>query len=445
MKILLIGGGGREHALAAALARDPAVTALTVAPGNPGTDGLPLAPGGAARNVAVAATEVDVLLRLAGDMAADLVVVGPEQPLALGLADRLRAAGIAVFGPNQAAAEIETSKAFAKDFMVRHGVPTARHLTTADAPAARAFLDTLTPPYVLKADGLAAGKGVVIAQTRAEADAEIDAMLAGKFGAASATLVIEEFMQGEEVSVFALTDGDAIRLLAPAQDHKRAGEGDVGPNTGGMGAYTWTPRPDQGDGLEAFLADVATRIIAPTIQGLRADGRPYQGVLYAGLMLTASGLKVVEFNARFGDPETQVILPTLRAPLGELLLACATGTLAERAPAPDALTSGASEGQAMTVVLAAEGYPGAYDKGSVIRGVEAAETLPGVRIFHAGTARDADGALRAAGGRVLNVTGVGETLAQAAARAYAGVAAIDWPHGFHRRDIGWRALSRSDA
>ncbi len=445
MKILLIGGGGREHALAAALARDPAVTALTVAPGNPGTDGLALTAGGAGRNVAIAATDVDGLARLASDIAADLVVVGPEQPLALGLADRLRSAGIAVFGPDKAAAEIETSKAFAKAFMARHGVPTARHLTTADAGEARAFLDTLAPPYVLKADGLAAGKGVVIADSRIEADVEIDAMLAGKFGAASATLVIEEFLEGEEVSVFALTDGTHSVLLAPAQDHKRLGEGDTGPNTGGMGAYTWTPAAHQGGDVHAFLAMVSERIIAPTVAGLRAEGRLYRGVVYAGLMLTKSGPKVVEFNARFGDPEAQVIVPTLSQPLGAALMACATGTLGEGAASVEhtafARTVG---GRALTVVLAADGYPGAYETGSVIRGVEAAEALPGVQVFQAGTARDADGTLRAVGGRVLNVTGVGASLAQAAARAYAGVAAIDWPQGFHRRDIGWRALSRSD-
>ncbi len=453
MKVLLIGGGGREHALAHGLARDPSVTALTIAPGNGGTEGLTLASGGAARNIDVSPTDLAGVEAAARDLAADLVVIGPEQPLALGLSDRLRAAGFAVFGPSQAAAEIETSKSFAKAFMDRNNIPTARWIAASDTVEAGAFLDTLAPPYVLKADGLAAGKGVVIAQSRAEADQELSDYLSGKFGDASATLVIEEFMPGEEISVFALADGETFVVLPPAQDHKRAFDGDRGPNTGGMGAYTWAPPgappgDDPDGGGSELITHVCDTIIRPALDGLRAEGRPYRGVLYAGLMLTPDGPKVVEFNARFGDPETQVIVPKLKTPLGELLMACATGGLhamahksaeAGSAPFPEF-----DAGAALTVVLATQGYPGAYDKGSIIHGVEDANALPDVSVFHAGTVRDPDGTLRAHGGRVLNVTGFGDTLAQAAAHAYEGVYAIDWSDGFCRRDIGWRALKHED-
>ena len=376
----------------------------------------------------VRADDVDGLMELARGM--DLVVVGPEAALEKGLADRLEAAGIACFGPTAAAARLETSKAFTKAFAERHGLPSAGYGVFDDAGAAKAALDRFRPPYVIKADGLAAGKGVAIAPDRATAEAEIEAMLSGRFGAAGARVVMEEFMEGEEASLFALSDGEHAVLFGGAQDHKRAYDGDTGPNTGGMGTYSPAPvlTPE-------VVAAARTRMINAAVRGMAAEGTPYRGVLYAGLMIGMEGPRLVEFNARFGDPECQVLMLRLQSDLLPYLHAAATGALA-RMPEPEW-----RDEAAVCVVLAADGYPEAPVTGSVIRGAEA-EFGDDVVVFHAGTTRDADGTLRAAGGRVLNVCALGRDVAEARERAYAAVDRIDWPGGFHRRDIGWRALSR---
>jgi len=422
MKVLVVGSGGREHALVWKIAQSPLLTALHAAPGS-------AAIGELATCHEIAVSDLDGLVQLATEIAADLVVVGPENPLCDGLADRLRQAGIATFGPSKLAARLEASKAYAKDFYARHHVPSARYGTFADAAEAKAFLDQVQPPYVLKADGLAAGKGVVILEDRGEAEAEIDAFLSGKFGDASRTLVIEEFMAGEEVSIFALCDGETVLYCGAAQDHKRVGEGDTGPNTGGMGAYSPAPiaTPD-------LIETAMETIVEPVARGLSAEGHPFQGVLFAGIMVTADGPKVVEFNIRFGDPECQVLMMRIDADLLPYLMATATGALADMPAIPW------SPDPAITVVLAANGYPGAYEKGSVIKGVSEANRMEGVQVFEAGTARTADGERIAAGGRVLNVTASGETLHYAVDRAYAAIDQIDWPEGFCRRDIAWRAL-----
>jgi len=422
MKVLVVGSGGREHALVWKIAQSPLLTALHAAPGS-------AAIGELATCHEIAVSDLDGLVQLAMEIAADLVVVGPENPLCDGLADRLRQAGIATFGPSKLAARLEASKAYAKDFYARHHVPSARYGTFADATEAKAFLDQVEPPYVLKADGLAAGKGVVILEDRGEAEAEIDAFLSGKFGDASKTLVIEEFMAGEEVSIFALCDGEDVLYCGAAQDHKRVGEGDTGPNTGGMGAYSPAPiaTPD-------LIGTAMETIVEPVARGLSAEGHPFQGVLFAGIMVTADGPKVVEFNIRFGDPECQVLMMRIDADLLPYLMATATGALGDMPDIPW------SPDPAITVVLAANGYPGAYEKGSTIKGVSEANRMEGVQVFEAGTARNADGERIAAGGRVLNVTASGETLHYAADRAYAAIDQIDWPEGFCRRDIAWRAL-----
>jgi len=359
-----------------------------------------------------------------------LVVIGPEAPLVDGLADSLRGWGVAVFGPSREAAQLEGSKGFTKDLCERHGIPTARYVRTRSAEDALVALDGFAPPFVLKADGLAAGKGVVIAQDRAEAEGAIAEMFGGAFGGAGAELVIEEFMEGEEVSFFALTDGATVLPFGSAQDHKRVGEGDTGPNTGGMGAYSparvLTPE---------LRAEALSRIIVPTVEAMADEGMPYSGVLYAGLMLTDEGPKLVEYNCRFGDPETQVLMMRLESDLGEYLLACAENRLA-RMPAPRF-----AEGAALTVVIAANGYPGTPESGGAIEGVAAAEAT-GAKVFHAGTRLDQGGALVASGGRVLNVTASGATTAEAQAAAYAAVDALDFPTGFCRRDIGWREVER---
>jgi phosphoribosylamine--glycine ligase len=443
MRILLVGSGGREHALAWKIAQSPLVRSLDVEPGNGGTEGLKLAAGGAVQNMDGGPATMDEIVLIAslgakfwtGEVRrmTDLVVVGPEGPLADGIADQLRARGIPTFGPSRAAAQLEASKAFAKDFMQRHNIPTAEYGAFSDARAAKAFLDRFQAPYVIKADGLAAGKGVVIAASRAEAEAEIDAMLGGRFGAASRRVVIEEHMTGEEASFFALTDGTTVLPLAAAQDHKRAYDGDQGPNTGGMGAYSPTPALS-----DAQATEVMTRIVRPTIAGMTAEGAPFQGVLFVGLMMTAEGPKVVEYNVRFGDPECQILMMRMKSDIVPYLHAAATGTLASRPPIEW------DPRPAVTVVMAAKGYPGEVQKGSVIRGVERANALPGVTVFVAGAEREG-GQLVATGGRVLNVTAVGDTVAEATARAYAGVDAIDWPGGFCRRDIAQRALTGGDA
>ena len=432
MNILLIGSGAREHALAWKIEQSPLVDVVHTAPGNPGIDEI-------GPCFDVAADDMDGLETLVLQIEPDLVVVGPEVPLALGLADRLRVRGFDVFGPSQEAARLESSKGFSKERMAAYGVPTASYGRFDDAAAAKAFLAGMSAPYVLKADGLAAGKGVVIASDLADAEAEVDAMLSGKFGKASAELIIEEFMDGEEASVFVLTDGEGALYLPAAQDHKRVGAGETGPNTGGMGAYA--PAPVITDEI---MAQVRTRIVEPMLAGMAADGMPYQGVLYIGLMITADGPKVVEFNVRFGDPECQVLMAGLAGDIVPALLVCATGGLAGNEAAFADLLQLDAFAPAATVVLANQGYPGSYQKGSVIRGVPEANARPGTTVFQAGTDRNAARELTATGGRVLSVTGTGKTLEEAFARAYGGVDAIDWPEGFCRPDIGWRVREPVD-
>ena len=411
MHILLIGGGGREHALAWKIAKSPLVRRLTCTPGNPGT-----------AQVAENAAMPDDVAAYARSAGVDLVVVGPEQPLADGLADDLAAAGIACFGPTKAAARLETSKAFVKELCAEAGIPTARAEAFTEAADAHAYLGGQPGPHVVKADGLAAGKGVVIADDLAAAKAAVTDMLGGQFGAAGATVVIEEHLTGPEVSVFALTDGETMLPFGTARDYKRARDGDAGPNTGGMGAIS--PPPGLDAATEARIHDEAIR---PVLAAMRARGTPYVGVLYAGMMLTEAGPKLIEFNCRFGDPECQLLMRRVRSDIVPALYGAATGRLSgvglDWKPEAAAL-----------VVMAAKGYPGDYEKGSEIRGVDAAEAA-GAVVFHAGTKADGD-RLLANGGRVLNVTGMGADVAAAVDAAYAGVAKIDWPGGFNRADIG---------
>ncbi|MEO6040683.1 MAG: phosphoribosylamine--glycine ligase [Croceibacterium sp.] len=421
MNILLLGSGGREHALAWKLAQSRLLVGggrLYAAPGNPGIAAY-------AELAAIEVADHEAVADLCSELAIGLVVVGPETPLVAGLADRLRAEGVAVFGPSRAAAQLEGSKGFTKDLCKRAGIPTAGYVRVSSLDEAVCALDVFVPPFVLKADGLAAGKGVVIAADRAEAEAT----LAEMFAEPGAEVVIEEFMDGEEVSFFALTDGATIVPFGSAQDHKRVGDGDSGPNTGGMGAYSPAPvlTPE-------LRGEALSRIIAPTVRALAEAGTPYSGVLYAGLMLTDEGPKLVEYNCRFGDPECQVLMMRLESDLGEYLLACAENRLAalER-PKFSART-------ALTVVMAASGYPGVPDKGGEIGGIAAAEA-DGARVFHAGTALAGD-KLVASGGRVLNVTAFGATIAEARTRAYAAVDKIDAPSLFCRHDIGWREVER---
>ncbi len=421
MNILLVGSGGREHALAWKIAQSPLLTRLVAAPGNPGMAAL-------CETAPVKATDVEGLVKLAVEIAADLVVVGPESALEVGIADALADVDIPCFGPTRAAAELETSKAFSKGFFARHGLATAAYGVFEDTVAAGVFLDGMQAPYVIKADGLAAGKGVVIAQTRAEADAAVADMLGGRFGSAGARVVIEEFMVGEEASLFALCDGETAVLIGGGQDHKRAYNNDEGPNTGGMGSYS--PAPVL---TNALVKRAFEELIVPTARGLAAEGRPFRGVFYAGLMLTAEGPKLVEYNARFGDPETQVLMLRLQSDLVPYLLACATGKLAELAKPIW------RDEAAICVVMAAEGYPDAPKSGAAITGAEADFGGEAV-VFHAGTSRDEAGVLRASGGRVLNVCALGSTLHEARDKAYAAVGTIDFPGGFYRSDIGWRAL-----
>ncbi|MFN3835680.1 MAG: phosphoribosylamine--glycine ligase [Glycocaulis sp.] len=428
MNILIIGSGGREHALAWKIAQSPLVDTVWCAPGSPAIDLI-------GPCFDVAADDVEGIQQLALQLEPDLIVIGPEAPLAKGLADMLRARGFDVFGPSQAAARLEASKGFAKDRMAAYGVPTARYGRFTDVAAAKAFLDTLEAPFVLKADGLAAGKGVVIAETREEAEAELADMLSGKFGGASAELVIEEFMDGEEASIFVITDGINYLTLPAAQDHKRIGDGDTGPNTGGMGAYA--PAPVM---TPELMKRVEEEVTVPMLRGMAGDGMPYRGVLYIGVMVTADGPKVVEFNCRFGDPECQVLMMQLEADIVPLLLAASTGGM-RASEFARLLHADANPKPAVTVVMAAPGYPGTPEKGSVIRNLHHAGHGDGVMIFHAGTALDADGNFTANGGRVLNVTATGDSLREAVDRAYGAIAEIDWPEGVYRRDIGWRGLS----
>jgi phosphoribosylamine--glycine ligase len=423
MNILLVGSGGREHALAWKIAQSPLVKRLVIAPGNPGMEKL-----GELRAVKV--TDADQLAALAREIRADLVVVGPESALEKGLADRLTAAGIPCFGPTAKAAQLETSKAFSKAFMERHEIPTAGFGVYERLHEARQALTVFKPPYVIKADGLAAGKGVAIAPNKRDAEREIEWMLGGRFGQAGARVVIEEFMAGEEGSLFALSDGRNYVLLGGAQDHKRAYDGDLGPNTGGMGAYSPAPV------FTPELVEAAERdVVRPVIAGMAREGMPYRGVLYAGLMATDEGPKVVEFNARFGDPECQVLMMRLAGDIVPVLLACARGDLS-RTPPPEFLPE-----TVICVVMAAQGYPDSPVEGSIIRGAEQ-DFGPHVQVFHAGTKRQEDGQLVAAGGRVLNICARGKDIAEARQRAYAAVRKIDWPGGFNRTDIGWRALER---
>lgn len=417
MNVLLIGSGGREHALAWKMGQSPTLGKLYAAPGNPGI-------ARHAEPAGIDPADHRAVIGFCADHAIDLVVIGPEAPLVAGLADDLRAAGIAVFGPGRAAAALEGSKGFTKDLCARHGIPTAAYVRVADAAAGLAALDRFGLPVVIKADGLAAGKGVVIAESRAEAEAAVTA--------AGGPLVIEEYLAGEEASLFALTDGRAVIAFGSAQDHKRVGDGDTGPNTGGMGAYS--PARVLTPELEARAM---AEIVIPTVAALAEAGTPFVGVLYAGLMLTADGPKLIEYNARFGDPETQVLMPRFPGDLVALFHACATGRLGDIAV--PALT----DAVALTVVLAAQGYPGTPAAGGAITGLDAAEA-GGALVFHAGTRMTADG-LVAAGGRVLAVTATGDSVAEAQARAYAAVDRIGFPTGFCRRDIGWREAAREAA
>ena len=423
MKVLIVGGGGREHALAWKLLQDDPRLELVAAPGNPGIAAL-------GRCEPVSATDIPTLCALAQREQADLVVVGPEAPLELGLVDELRALGIPAFGPTKAAAAIETSKRFAKELMLAAGVPTAMARTFTDAAAAKAEVRRLGAPVVVKASGIAAGKGVIVAMTLEEAEAAVDAMLVDTaFGNAGAEVLVEEFMSGEELSIFALTDGTHVLPMIAAQDHKRIGDGDTGPNTGGMGAYAPVSIAPP-----ALMDETVARVFTPTLRAMREAGCPFTGLLYAGLMLTSGGIKVVEFNCRFGDPETQAILPLLQSSLLAPMLTIARGeSLAGAAPLhwkPRA---------AITTVLAAAGYPGTVRGGDAI---SVPPSPPDVLVFHAGTKRDADGRLRTAGGRVLAVTALGATLAAAREASTGFAVQVQFDGKQFRRDIGWRELAR---
>jgi phosphoribosylamine--glycine ligase len=424
MRILVVGSGGREHALCWKLAASPLCEKLYCAPGNAGIEAE-------AECVPIGVEDIESIIAFAKKEAIDFVVVGPEAPLVKGLADRLEAAGIATFGPSAKAAEIEGSKGFMKDIAAKYGIPTARYGRFTDAAAAKAFARQFTPPVVIKADGLASGKGVVICAGHAEAEAEIDAMIGGKFGAASTEIVVEEFLQGEELSFFALVDGEHALPLVSAQDHKQVGDGDTGPNTGGMGAYS--PAPVVTAEIEAAIME---RIIRPTVAGMAKEGRPFKGVLFAGVMATRDGPKLIEFNCRFGDPECQAIMLRMKSDLLPALIAARDGTL-------DSFDLRWSGDTALVVVMAARGYPEKPQTGTIIRNLEAAAALDGVTLFHAGTRRGTDGAIEASGGRVLGVAAMGRDVASAQKQAYKAIDRIDWPGGFCRRDIGWRAIGRS--
>ncbi|TDI58539.1 MAG: phosphoribosylamine--glycine ligase [Alphaproteobacteria bacterium] len=420
MKILVVGSGGREHALCWAIAASPLCDELQCAPGNGGIASV-------ATCIDIAADDIDALVAHCQSQAVDFVVIGPEQPLVMGLADRLDDAGIGVFGPSAAAAQLEGSKGFTKDLCQKYGIPAADYGRFDNAADAKAYVLEQGTPIVVKADGLAAGKGVIMAETDDEAMVAIDEIFGGLFGQAGTEVVIEEWMQGEEISFFALCDGENTLALASAQDHKRVGDGDTGPNTGGMGSYS--PAPIMTD----ELADtVMNDIILPTVAAMKTEGTPYKGVLYAGLMITDTGPRLFEYNARFGDPECQVLMMRLKSDILPALIACNEGGL-------DHFDLRWHDTAAMTVVMATEGYPGSYEKGSVISNLEGASADENVEIFHAGTSVEGD-TIIATGGRVLNVTGTGANVAEARANAYRAVEAVDWPQGFYRSDIGWRAL-----
>ncbi|MEI4472588.1 phosphoribosylamine--glycine ligase [Frigidibacter sp. MR17.24] len=420
MNILILGSGGREHALAWAIKQNPKCDRLIVAPGNAGIAEI-------ADCAALDILDGAAVVEFCGENAIDFVVVGPEAPLAAGVADALRGAGLLTFGPSGEAARLEASKAFTKAVCDACNAPTAAYARFTDLAAAKAYVTAQGAPIVVKADGLAAGKGVIVAMTLDEALAGLDEIFGGAFGAAGTEVVIEEFMAGEEASLFVLSDGKTALAIGGAQDHKRVGDGDTGPNTGGMGAYS--PAPVLTD---AITEQAMAEIVRPTVAEMARRGTPFEGVLYAGLMIENGRARLVEYNVRFGDPECQVLMMRLGAQALDLLQACAEGRLAEVAPVW-------ADDHAITVVMAANGYPGDYAKGSQIRGLEELPDDSMNMVFHAGTARR-DGGIIAAGGRVLNVTARGASLAEARERAYAMVDAIDWPGGFCRRDIGWRAL-----
>ena len=420
MNILILGSGGREHALAWAVKQNPKCDRLIVAPGNAGIAQL-------AETAAIDPCDAAAVLACVAENAVDFVIVGPEAPLAAGVADALRAAGVLTFGPSAAAAQLEASKAFTKEICDACGAPTAAWARFKDLEAALEYVRAQGAPIVVKADGLAAGKGVIVAMTLAEAEAGLREIFGGAFGTAGAEVVIEEFMAGEEASFFILSDGVNVLPVGTAQDHKRVGDGDTGPNTGGMGAYSPAPV------LTATIQEqVLTEIIRPTVAEMARRGMPFQGVLYAGLMIENGRARLVEYNVRFGDPECQVLMARLGGQALDLLQACAEGRL-------DRITAQWAEDCALTVVMAARGYPGAYEKGSEIRGLDALPETSSQMVFHAGTTAK-DGKITATGGRVLNITARAATLAEAQARAYDMVDAIDWPEGFCRRGIGWRAL-----
>ena len=425
MKVLVVGGGGREHALCWTIAASPLCHKLYCAPGNAGI-------AEEAECVPIAAEDVDGLIAFVQKQAVDYVVVGPEAPLVAGLVDRLDEIGVKAFGPSAAAAQLEGSKGFTKDLCAKYGIPTAAYGRFTEVEAAKAYIRAQGAPIVVKADGLAAGKGVTVAMAEDAALSAIDeAMAGGAFGAAGAELVIEAFLEGEEASFFALVDGETALPLVTAQDHKRAYDGDEGPNTGGMGAYSPAPV------MTPELVDrTMTEIILPTVAAMKAEGMPYKGVLYAGLMITEDGPQLIEYNVRFGDPECQVVLMRLMSDLLPALIASSDGVLSS-------FDLRWYDEAALTVVMAAKGYPGSYEKGSVIRGTEAAGgNSDDVKVFHAGTKKGPAGEILANGGRVLNVTAMAPSIKEAQERAYAAVDKIDWPEGFCRRDIGWRAVGK---
>ncbi|PCI49295.1 MAG: phosphoribosylamine--glycine ligase [Alphaproteobacteria bacterium] len=422
MNILVIGSGGREHALVWKIAQSPLANVIYAAPGNSGMDGL-------ATCVSLNSSNHNAVVAFCHEKNIALVVVGPEVPLVEGLVDRLDSENITAFGPSAAAARLEGSKGFTKDLCARYNIPTAAYGRFTEPEMAHAFAIKMGAPIVIKADGLAAGKGVIIAETIAQAHAAIDDILGGQFGEAGAELVIEDFLVGEEASFFALCDGDNILPLATAQDHKQVGEGDTGPNTGGMGAYS----------PAAVMTDEMTRrtineIILPTVRGMKEEGHPFRGVFFAGLMITDKGPELIEYNVRFGDPECQVLMMRMKSDIVPALIACAKGGV-------DKVDMTWHDTSALTVVMAARGYPGNYDKNTEIRRLDQAGQDENTFIFHAGTKKE-NGKTLATGGRVLNVTAVGENVSAARDRAYAALDQIDWPQGFCRRDIGWRAIKR---
>lgn len=428
MKILLVGSGGREHALAWALAQSGRCERLYCAPGNAGIEAC-------ADCVDIDAEDIPALVQFAKDKQIDLVVVGPEAPLVLGLVDALTDAGIKVFGPTKAAAQLEGSKRFTKDLCKKYNIPTAAYETFSDFEAAKAYIETQTAPIVVKADGLAAGKGVIIAETIADAVKAAEEMLAGNaFGEAGSEIVIEEFLDGEELSYFALADGQTILPLTSAQDHKRVGEGDTGLNTGGMGAYSPAHLM-----TEALEEKILKTIIEPTVAAMKAENIPFAGVLYAGLMIVNGEPQLIEYNARFGDPECQAIILRLRADLLDILDAAASGDLAK---VKDQVQW--TDNPAICVVMATNGYPGSYPKNTMIQNLEKTTAVQDLTVFHAGTAKNEDGEIVSIGGRVLGVSATGKTLREAHGKAYRAIDMIDWPEGFCRRDIAWRALAAEE-